>query len=314
MKNAGVMLQSGGCKSVALYGEFKVARIFIISVLVFLAVSCDSGAIKYKVGDTDNTGNSGDTGNTGNTGDTGNTGNTGNTGDSANTGNTGNSGDTGDSGNTGTDTANTGDDADNGNTGDTGNTGCETANLGNTCSVDSDCGRCMICTKGGKCTKGCIANADCTMATGLKCNKKLARCTNVYASSQACGETKCPAGCCYAEKGLTAVKCLAIPEASKCGNCPQSEIYIPSESKCVSAVCSTITDNCPVLNAASTSPKPSCFGCESGAFICKADSGTSGCSSGVLVNVFLCMPAGRKCSDGASQCCSGMPCIQGYCY
>lgn len=284
-------------------------------LVVFIAVSCDSGTTMHKIGDT------GDTGDTANTGDTGNTGDIGNSGNTADTGNTGDSGDTvtDGGGDTGTDNADSGEDADTGDTepdednADPGD--CATQNLGKSCDVDPDCGKCMICTTGGKCNKGCMSNDDCTMATGLRCNKKLARCTNVYASLQACGETKCPEGCCYGEKGLTAVKCQAVPEASKCGKCAQSEIYIPSESKCVSAVCSTITDNCPVLNAASTDPKPACFKCRTGEFICKADAGTSGCSSaGLPVNVATCTPAGQECINGAGECCSGMPCIQGYCY
>lgn len=220
-----------------------------------------------------------------------------------------------DTGNTGSDTSNTGsDDSDTGNTAPDEENGCATDSMGKTCTVDKECGACMICTTGGKCTKGCTADADCTMATGLKCNKKLARCTNLYASLQACGEQKCPAGCCYAEKGLTELKCLTTPDASKCGLCPQGEIYISTESKCVSAVCSTTTDNCPTLNAASTSPKPACFECKSGEFICKAKTGTSGCSAGVLINAAQCIPAGQQCVAGVSECCSGMPCIQGYCY
>lgn len=55
--------------------------------------------------------------------------------------------------------------------------------------------------------------------TELKCNKKLNRCTNVYASLQACGETKCPTGCCYSDVGFTTLRCLTIPEAAKCGLC-----------------------------------------------------------------------------------------------
>lgn len=226
-------------------------------------------------------------------------------------GNTGNTGDTGNTGNTG-DTGNTEPDSDAGNTGNTGD--CATDKLGNACTVDTECGKCMICTTGGKCTKGCTVNEDCSMAPGLKCNKKLARCTNVFASNTACGETKCPTGCCYGEKGLTEVKCITTAEASKCGLCPQGEIYISAESKCVSAVCSATTDNCPKLNEASTSPKPACFKCTSGEFICKASTTTSGCSAGVLINAAQCIPAGQQCVAGVSECCSGMPCIQGYCY
>ncbi|MGI6393323.1 MAG: hypothetical protein ACOX2F_01100 [bacterium] len=214
-----------------------------------------------------------------------------------------------------TDSSDTGNSAsdDSGDTG-SGDDGCATENMGTGCETDNDCGKCMICATGGKCVKGCTTDGDCTMHTGLKCNKKLGRCTNVFASSQACNEAKCPTGCCYGEKGLTGVKCLTTPEASKCGFCPQGEIYIPDDSKCVAAVCSATTDNCPTLNSGSSSPKPSCFECKSGEFICQANTSTSGCSGGAIVNAAKCTPAGQQCVAGVSECCSGMPCIQGYCY
>lgn len=264
----------------------KSIAMMILLTLLFLVSSCGEDPPIIPVDDEANTGN--DSANTGD--DTGNTGN-----------------DTGDTSNTGNDDSDTA--PDDGDSGD-----CDTSKMGNSCTVDTECGKCMICTTGGKCTKGCTVNEDCTMATGLKCNKKLARCTNVFASLQACGETKCPTGCCYGEKGLTEVKCLTTAEASKCGLCAQGEIYIPTDSKCVSAVCSTTTDNCKTLNAGSTSPKPECFECKSGEFICKAKTGTSGCSAGVLINAAQCIPAGQQCVAGVSECCSGMPCIQGYCY
>ena len=232
--------------------------------------------------------------------------------DAGNTGNTGNTGDTGNTGNTG----DTGNDDDAGNTGNTGDSGCATDNMGKSCATDTECGECMICTKGGKCVKGCTTNDDCTMYSGLRCNKKLARCTNVFASLQACGETKCPTGCCYGEKGLAGVKCLTTAEASKCGLCDQGDIYVPDDvpAKCVPSVCSTTTDNCSTLNAGSTKPPASCFKCKSGEYICEADKSTSGCSAGVIINAAKCIPAGQQCVAGVSECCSGMPCIQGYCY
>lgn len=216
-----------------------------------------------------------------------------------------------DNGNTGGDTAadDTSDTASDEDPGD-----CDTKNMGAVCTTDTECGKCMICATGGKCIKGCTTNDDCTMHVGLKCNKKLARCTNVFASLQACGENKCPTGCCYAEKGLTDVKCITTAEASKCGLCPQGEIYIPDDSACKPAVCSATTDNCPSLNSGSTTPKPACFECKSGEFICKASTTTSGCSAGVLINATQCIPAGQQCVAGVSECCSGMPCVQGYCY
>ncbi len=188
---------------------------------------------------------------------------------------------------------------------------CDTESIGKNCTLDNECGKCNICVK-GKCAAGCTTDDDCKMYTGLKCNKKLYRCTNVYASLQACGETKCPTGCCYAEAGLTAMKCLTTPDASKCGLCANGEIYMPDESKCVAAVCSTTTDNCSALN--SSEEKPECFECKSGEFICEEDTACSQGSSGVLVNAAQCTPAGQKCVAGISECCSGMPCVEGYCY
>jgi len=191
------------------------------------------------------------------------------------------------------------------------NDGCDTGSVGKNCSLDNECGKCNICVK-GKCATGCTSDDDCRMYTGLKCNKKLYRCTNVYASLQACGETKCPTGCCYSEAGLTTLKCITTPDASKCGLCANGEIYMPDKSQCIPAVCSTTSDNCETLNSASTDPKPECFECKSGEFICKEKPNCD--SSSVLVNAAKCIPAGQKCVAGVSECCSGMPCVEGYCY
>lgn len=191
----------------------------------------------------------------------------------------------------------------------TDNTNCDTESIGNSCSLDNECGKCNICVA-SKCTKGCVSDEDCLMYSGLKCNKKLSRCTNVYASNKACGETKCPTGCCYSDRGLTELTCLAQPAAAKCGLCANGEIFNGEE--CIPAVCSSTTDNCPTLNSFSTDPKPECFNCKSGEFICK-DDGCEG-SSGIMINAATCIPAGQKCVAGISECCSGMPCVEGYCY
>lgn len=183
---------------------------------------------------------------------------------------------------------------------------CNTESIGESCSLDNECGKCNICVK-SKCIKGCISDDDCKMYSGLKCNKKLSRCTNVYATNQACGETKCPAGCCYANTGLTELKCLTEPAAAKCGLCANGEIFNGTE--CIPAVCSTTSDQCATLN--SSESDSDCYECKSGEFICKKG---SNCSSGVLVNAATCIPAGQKCVAGISECCSGMPCVEGYCY
>lgn len=184
---------------------------------------------------------------------------------------------------------------------------------GLSCTTDSDCGNCMICITGGKCAKGCMSDEDCTMAVGLKCNKKLNRCLNVFATNKACSEDKCN-GCCYTEKGLSELKCSTTQSPAVCGLCPNGEIYSAEDSKCISAVCSTTTDNCPSLNSGSTKPQPKCFECQSGELICKAKTTTSGCSAGVVINAAQCIPAGQNCIDSISECCSGMPCVEGYCY
>ena len=193
--------------------------------------------------------------------------------------------------------------------------GCADDNLGKQCQTDEECGKCMICVTGGKCAKGCTKDEDCTM-TGTKCNTKLARCLSIYASGKACSEAICPTGCCYAEKGLTGLKCAtgARVTAATCGLCPQNQIYSPEDSKCVNAVCSTTTDDCPSINSESVNPPAKCYACKSGEYVCKAKTSTSGCSAGSIINLQECVPSGRLCIEGISSCCSGTPCIEGYCY
>ena len=193
--------------------------------------------------------------------------------------------------------------------------GCADYNIGKLCTTDNECGACMICVTGGKCAKGCTSDADCKI-TGTKCNKKLARCLSIYASNKACSEAACPSGCCYAEKGLTGIKCATGIHATpaQCGLCPQNQIYSPEDSKCVNAVCSTITDDCPSINSESVNPPSKCYECKSGEYICKAKTSTSGCSAGSIINLQECVPSGRLCIEGINNCCSGAPCIEGYCY
>lgn len=187
--------------------------------------------------------------------------------------------------------------------------------LGKTCTTDEECGNCLICTKGGKCTQGCTTNEECQQINpGTTCNTKLARCVNAYASAKACSEASCPKGCCYAEKGLSGLKCLATPTAGTCGLCDQGEVYSPDDSKCLSAACSTTTDKCPTFNSNSSNPPAKCYECKAGDLICKANTSTSGCSAGTVINATQCVPAGQQCIEGVSECCSGMPCVQGYCY
>ena len=184
--------------------------------------------------------------------------------------------------------------------------------LGLACTTDKECGNCMICVSGGKCAKGCTNDDDCAaIQTYLKCNRKLARCVNIYASDKVCSETICPTGCCYAEKGLTGLKCATNPVPMTCGLCHQGEIYSPEDSKCLPAACSSTTDSCPQINAGAT--KPNCYVCKTSELIC-AKNNTAGCSSTTVVNTAQCVPAGQMCIEGLDNCCSGNPCINGYCY
>lgn len=183
---------------------------------------------------------------------------------------------------------------------------------GLSCTSDTDCGACMICVTGGKCAKGCKTDDDCQMLAGLKCNAKLARCVNIYASSKACDAANCPTGCCYAEKGLSGLKCATQASPTTCGLCQNGEVYSPEDSKCLPAICSSSTDNCPTINAGAS--KPQCYECKTGELVCKVKSSTSGCSAGTVINAAQCVPAGQQCVEGVSECCSGMPCVQGYCY
>lgn len=217
------------------------------------------------------------------------------------------------------DTADT--DADTGDTSDTdADTGaadanCDSDNAGKVCTTDEECGACMICVEGGTCAKGCISDEDCKMAENLKCNRKLARCVNAFASGDACSEANCQSGCCYAEKGLSGVKCLASADVTKCGLCKLGEIYSPDEAKCIIPVCSTTTDNCPTLNEGATGLSAKCYECvATDGFVCRPNSYGSGCSAGAVINMKKCIPSGQQCTEGVSECCSGTPCVEGYCY
>ncbi len=140
---------------------------------------------------------------------------------------------------------------------------CALKNIGKTCTTDNECGNCIICS-GGKCILGCLDDDDCQMHMGLKCNKELARCLNVFGSLQACNETNCPTGCCYAEKGLQGLHCLDTPTPGVCGLCPQGQVY--DGARCIPAVCSTTIDACPTINQGEAYPV--CWECKSGEFIC----------------------------------------------
>ncbi|MBP5406820.1 hypothetical protein J6Z19_06700 [bacterium] len=183
--------------------------------------------------------------------------------------------------------------------------------MGQNCESDDVCGECMICVS-GKCIKGCETDTDCSAYVGTRCNTKLGRCLNPIASGQICSETNCPTGCCYAEKGLSALKCSPAASIATCGMCQQGQVYSPEDQTCISAACSPSTDNCSTLNSGASNAK--CYKCQTSEYICKADTSTSGCSAGAVINAAQCVPAGQQCVEGVSECCSGMPCVQGYCY
>ena len=186
---------------------------------------------------------------------------------------------------------------------------CELAS----CTVDSDCETGNICTSDSKCVKGCSTDEDCGSYAGTYCNKKLARCVNFYASNSACSEANCQQGCCYAERGLGGMRCSAEQNPATCGHCDQGRVYSPEDSRCLDAACSTTTDNCSILNNGSFNPPARCFRCHAGEYICKASATTSGCSSGRVINAKVCIPSGSEC-NAATECCSGMPCVNGFCY
>ncbi len=182
--------------------------------------------------------------------------------------------------------------------------------IGTNCKLDSDCGAPYICVK-AKCAQGCESDGDCTNYANTTCNTKLGRCLNTAASEGACNETNCPSGCCYADKGLLGLKCATTGTLNVCGICSQGEVYM-NGTQCVTAACKVGETKCQTYN--SYSPRSSCFECtaETG-YLCIDDTQCPGGSALMMVNVMECVPAGDKCA-AKDTCCSGMPCIQGYCY
>ncbi len=214
--------------------------------------------------------------------------------------------DTGNSGDT-VDTGDTGDTSDSGNSGDTGND-----NIGKPCKVDGDCGKAGICVN-AKCAQGCTSDDECKLyGPTVRCNTLLGRCLNLAATNQACSERKCPKGCCYTDEGFTEMKCAASPTTGTCGMCEQGKIF-RGGNECVPVVCSRKSgeDKCPTYNKGAENSE--CFECQSSLLICHEDPNCGGSGSGVVVNVESCIPAGQACTAD-SECCSGQPCISGYCF
>lgn len=180
--------------------------------------------------------------------------------------------------------------------------------IGGSCKLDSECAP-NICVK-AKCALGCTGDGDCANYPNTTCNTKLGRCLNTAASEGACNETNCPSGCCYAEKGFAGLKCLTTGALNTCGICAQGEVYMEGK-QCVAAACKVGETKCQTYN--SSDPCSECFECKTGDFLCTQNPQCSCGSALMMVNVMECVPAGEKCA-AKDTCCSGMPCIQGYCY
>ena len=187
-----------------------------------------------------------------------------------------------------------------------------TTNNNKNCKLDKDCGSGRICVM-GKCADGCKSNNDCKGVPGTQCNTALGRCLNVGASMGACSAQKCSTGCCYATKGFTELKCLKTATYSVCGFYPQGQILLGG-TKCIPSVCSKSNDLCPSFNSSESDSK--CYECKEGELICSHNTTdcNTGTGSGIVVNALSCIPAGEMCTQGGKTCCSGQPCIQGYCY
>lgn len=213
-----------------------------------------------------------------------------------------------------------GNDEDQGNTGDSGDTGDPDDDKGNTgdgecdgdtCKIDDDCCDGFIC-ESTKCSKGCEEDSDCSSYPGTKCNTKLNRCLNIAASGGACDSSSCANGCCVGMDGFTKLICEPNPSYSKCGACKQGEVYLSSELQCVPAACMS-DSKCESYN--SSEENSECFVCNDNVGVCEEDTDcNTGSGSGIIINVRSCIPAGEKCTHGGKDCCSGQPCINGYCY
>lgn len=135
---------------------------------------------------------------------------------------------------------------------------------GGACLIDSDCGDGDICVT-GNCTAGCAKDGDCTAYPGTTCNAQTHRCLNEVANDGACDDTRCPTGCCYAERGFRELKCLIPPQLKYCGMCPQGQVYM-DQKECVPAACSTNDTNCQTYNDYDV--RAVCYECKTGERTC----------------------------------------------
>jgi len=187
---------------------------------------------------------------------------------------------------------------------------CEIFNIGRNCLYPDECGACLICVK-AKCQIGCLSDDDCAAYPGTLCNRKLARCLNVVASDGACNETNCPSGCCYADEGFRSLKCLKDVSLQTCGICKQGEIYMDGK-QCVPAACSTGDTKCHDYNDYDIFVD--CYDCKTTELICYKNCNICDCGTNRMpVNLRKCVAAGETCTTN-NECCSGQPCIQGFCY
>ena len=179
------------------------------------------------------------------------------------------------------------------------------------CTMDEDCkdqAKYAICVA-GKCRAGCRADAECVART--RCNVALGRCLNLAASKQACSTRNCASGCCVAKDGFTLLECEKTPTPALCGVCKQGEVFLDG-NKCIPAACDNNNDTCPDLNAGKEDEE--CYACKAGALICEKNEQECSGSSGVVVTAYQCLSAGQQCRAGVDECCSGQPCVNGYCY
>ncbi|MCK5809417.1 hypothetical protein KAH37_10560 [bacterium] len=179
------------------------------------------------------------------------------------------------------------------------------------CTMDEDCkdqAKTAICVA-AKCKAGCKSDDGCPLR--LRCNLALGRCLNLAASSQACSTRNCAAGCCVAKDGLTLLECAKTPTPGVCGVCKQGEVFLDG-NKCIEAACDVNDDECPTLNAGKEDEE--CYKCKAGALICEMDEAECSGSAAVTVTAYQCLSAGQQCRAGVDECCSGQPCVNGYCY
>jgi hypothetical protein len=170
------------------------------------------------------------------------------------------------------------------------------------CYMDSDCSKGSICVN-NNCESGCKNDSDCSKYINTTCNLTLGRCVNEKAESGICSDS-CST-CCYAGIGLKKVKCAPSVSSQYCGVCPQGQIFEPNSKTCLDSSCNSQNDLCSQLN--SNSSNSNCFKCNDNN-VCELN---ENCGYNDI-NPSECIAAGSQCIKD-SKCCSGLPCLIGYC-